>query len=71
MSGINVFLILKVFLKLRDTTAYVVDGLMDNEVLKSSIHSTDTNGYSEAIFAVTHLLGITFALNFTFCRFRC
>jgi hypothetical protein len=27
----------------------------------SDIHSTDTHGFSEAIFAVTHLLGISFA----------
>ncbi len=28
---------------------------------QSDIHSTDTHGYSEMIFAVTHLLGISFA----------
>lgn len=41
--------------------AYVIDGLMHNEVVKSDIHSTDTHGYSEIIFGVTHLLGFTFA----------
>ena len=41
--------------------AYVIDGLMHNEVVKSDIHSTATHGSSEAIFAVTHLLGFTFA----------
>jgi TnpA family transposase len=41
--------------------AYVIDGLMHNEVVQSSIHSTDTAGYSEVIFAVCHLLGIAFA----------
>lgn len=41
--------------------AYVIDGLMHNEVVKSDIHSTDTHGYSEVIFGVTHLLGFTFA----------
>jgi TnpA family transposase len=41
--------------------AYVIDGFMHNEVVKSDIHSTDTHGYSEAVFAVTHLLGFTFA----------
>jgi TnpA family transposase len=41
--------------------AYVIDGLMYNEVVKSDIHSTDTHGYSETIFAATHLLGISFA----------
>lgn len=41
--------------------AYVIDGLMHNDVIKSDIHSTDTHGYSEVIFAVTYLLGFTFA----------
>jgi TnpA family transposase len=38
--------------------AYVIDGLMHNEVVKSDIHSTDTHGYSEIIFAVTHPPGL-------------
>jgi len=42
-------------------SAYVVDGLMRNEVNKSDIHSTDTHGYSEAIFATTHMLGFSYA----------
>jgi len=42
-------------------SAYVIDGLMRNNVVKSDIHSTDTHGFSEAIFAVTHLLGCSFA----------
>ncbi|MEI7998857.1 MAG: Tn3 family transposase [Candidatus Omnitrophota bacterium] len=41
--------------------AYVIDGLMQNDVVKSDIHSTDTHGYTEIVFAVTHLLGISFA----------
>lgn len=41
--------------------AYVIDGLMHNDVVKSDIHSTDTHGYSEVIFAGTFLLGFTFA----------
>ena len=41
--------------------AYVIDGLMANDVIRSSIHSTDTHGYSELIFAITYLLGISFA----------
>jgi TnpA family transposase len=41
--------------------AYVIDGLLHNEVVKSDIHSTDTHGYSEIIFAVTYLLGYSFA----------
>lgn len=41
--------------------AYVIDGLMHNDVIKSDIHSTDTHGYSEVIFAVLYLLGFIFA----------
>lgn len=41
--------------------AYVIDGLMYNDVVQSDIHSTDTHGYSEMFFGVTHLLGISFA----------
>jgi TnpA family transposase len=32
-------------------SAYVIDGLMHNDVVKSDIHSTDAFGYSEAISA--------------------
>lgn len=42
-------------------SAYVIDGLMRNDVVRSDIHSTDSHGYAEAIFAVTHLLGISYA----------
>jgi len=41
--------------------AYVLDGLMHNDVIQSDIHSTDTHGYSEMIFAVTQLLGFEYA----------
>ena len=41
--------------------AYVTDGLLHNLSIKSSIHSTDTHGYSEAVFAILHMLGIYFA----------
>ncbi len=41
--------------------AYVIDGLMHNEVVKSDIHSTDTHGYSEVVFAATHMLKFQFA----------
>ncbi len=34
---------------------------MHNDVVQSDIHSTDTHGYSEIIFGITHLLGISFA----------
>lgn len=42
-------------------SAYVIDGLMHNDVVKSDIHSTDTHGYTEAIFGLTHMLGFSFA----------
>lgn len=42
-------------------SAYVIDGLMRNDVIKSDIHSTDTHGYTEAVFGLTHLLGFSFA----------
>jgi TnpA family transposase len=41
--------------------AYVIDGLMHNDVIKSDVHSTDTHGYAEIIFASTYLLGFEFA----------
>ncbi len=41
--------------------AYVFDGLLHNEVVKSDIHSTDTHGYSEVIFGTAFLLGLVFA----------
>lgn len=41
--------------------AYVIDGLLHNEVVKSDIHSTDTHGYAEVIFGATFLLGFSFA----------
>ena len=34
---------------------------MQNEVVKSDIHSTDTHGFTEAIFAATHLIDTAFA----------
>ena len=41
--------------------SYVIDGLLNNTVSKVNLHSTDTHGYTEIIFAITYLLGITFA----------
>ncbi len=41
--------------------AYVIDGLLHNETIKSDIHSTDSHGFTEVVFAVTHLLGFAFA----------
>jgi len=40
---------------------YVLDGIMSNYVVKSDIHSTDTHGFTEAVFALMHMMGITFA----------
>jgi len=45
-------------------SAYVIDGLMHNDVVKSDIHSTDAFGYSEAIFAASHLAGFAYAPRF-------
>ncbi len=42
-------------------SAYVIDGLMHNDVVESDVHSTDGHGYNEAIFGVTHLLGLSYA----------
>jgi TnpA family transposase len=42
-------------------SAWVIDGLMHNDVIKSDIHSTDTHGYTEAIFGTMHLLGFSYA----------
>lgn len=39
----------------------MIDGLMQNDVVKSDIHSTDTHGYTEVVFGLTHLLGFSFA----------
>ncbi|MCH9695553.1 MAG: Tn3 family transposase [Gammaproteobacteria bacterium] len=41
--------------------AYVIDGLLQNDVAKGHIHSTDTHGFTEQVFGATHLLGIAFA----------
>lgn len=41
--------------------AYVIDGILNNQTVKSDIHSTDTHGYTETIFGITHLLGFSFA----------
>ncbi|KAA3654992.1 MAG: Tn3 family transposase, partial [Chloroflexi bacterium] len=40
---------------------YVLDGLLENNtILKPRKHTTDTNGYTEIIFALCHLLGYEF-----------
>ena len=44
--------------------AFVIDGLMQNDLPMQRIHSTDTHGYTETIFAATHLIGTAFAPRF-------
>lgn len=39
----------------------MVDGLLHNDVVESTIHSTDTHGFTEVNFALTSLLDIEFA----------
>ncbi|MBN8826887.1 MAG: Tn3 family transposase, partial [Spirosoma sp.] len=39
---------------------YVIDGLLHNDVIRSSVHTTDSHGATEPIFAVSYLLGIDF-----------
>lgn len=41
--------------------AYVIDGLHDNKVVKTDIHSTDSHGYTEVVFGTTHFMHTTFA----------
>lgn len=40
---------------------YVIDGLVENPVPENQVHSTDTHGFSESIFAATHFIGVAFA----------
>jgi TnpA family transposase len=44
--------------------AYVIDGLMQNDVQENRIHSTDTHGFTEQIFAATHFIDVDFAPRF-------
>lgn len=41
--------------------ASVLDGLLHNDNVRSDIHSTDTHGYTEALFGVMNMLGFKFA----------
>lgn len=41
-------------------SAYVLDGLMHNEIISPDAHSTDSHGYSEVVAAVSGLAGIDF-----------
>lgn len=40
---------------------YMIDGVLQNNVVKSDLHSTDTHGYTEMVFGASHLLNISFA----------
>ena len=53
-----------VFSSAERESAYVLDGLLKNEVVKSDIHSTDAFGYSEAIFAGSFLVEVSYAPRF-------
>jgi TnpA family transposase len=57
----NLFWHSLVFSAAERESAYVIDGLMRDDVVKSDIHSTDTHGFSEVIFAVTHFLRVSSA----------
>lgn len=40
---------------------YMVDGLLHNDVVESTIHSTDTHGFTEVNFALTEFITVAFA----------
>lgn len=40
---------------------YMIDLVLKNEAVKSEMHSTDSHGYTEAVFGLTDLLKISFA----------
>ncbi|MBA2655926.1 MAG: Tn3 family transposase [Tatlockia sp.] len=50
-----------VFSSAERDAAYVIDGLLHNDAIASTMHSTDTHGYTEMVFGVSHLIGVTFA----------
>jgi len=41
-------------------SGYVIDGLLHNETVRSSLHSGDTHSYTEIIFGLTDILGFNF-----------
>lgn len=47
---------------IREAT-FVLDGLLHNDVIKSTIHTTDSHGYTEALFGLMDLLGFGFSPN--------
>uniref|UniRef100_A0A2H5FGF3 Tn3 transposase DDE domain-containing protein n=1 Tax=Legionella sainthelensi TaxID=28087 RepID=A0A2H5FGF3_9GAMM len=54
-------LYLTVFSSAERDAIYVIDSLLYNEAITSNFHSTDTHGYIEMVFAVSHLINFTFA----------
>lgn len=44
---------------------YVLEGFLDNQsIVQCNIHSTDTHGFTEILFAIMYLLGISFQPHF-------
>lgn len=50
-----------VFSSAERDAAYVIDGLLHNDRFQSDMHSTDTHGYTDIIFTISHLMGVAFA----------
>ncbi len=61
MDERGIFFYPTVFSSAERDAAYVLDGLLHNDSFKSDMHSTDTDGYSETVFALSHLINTTFA----------
>jgi TnpA family transposase len=40
---------------------YMIDGVLNNEVVKSDMHVTDTHGFTEVVTGLSHLVGINYA----------
>lgn len=57
----NILFYSTVFSSSERDSAYVIDGLQHNVGVKSDIHSTDTEGYTELVFALSHLMKTSFA----------
>lgn len=45
----------------RKESHYMLDGVLNNNVVQTEMHSTDTHGYSEATFCLSGFTGINFA----------
>ena len=41
-------------------SGYVIDGLLHNETVKSTLHSGDSHAYTEIVFGLTDILGFNF-----------